>query len=217
MIDINSHLQRKKKKLVQCVYLPLQNEGIEKLYEICKEEETERERQRLKRIRLVIVNFPMEMIEIASSYNEDENEDSNELTHILEKDGTWKELKDITTKEIQKLLKAAMNKTTNQNHDAKLGIVNFDKNNIIKFRHHCKNVKLRQIQFRLLSKDFFTMEKMFKYKMVATDKCQRCNEKETYKHLLWDCEETKKIWTSYNEYLTHINHPQEKLENYRDV
>ena len=33
-ININSYLQRNKKRLVQRVYMPLRNEGIEKLYEI---------------------------------------------------------------------------------------------------------------------------------------------------------------------------------------
>ena len=91
----------------------------------------------------------MELIEIASTYNEDENEDPDEMTHILVKDETWKELKNITTREIQKLLKLAMNKTTKQDFSMKLGLENFDKNNILKFRHQCKNTKLRHIQFRL--------------------------------------------------------------------
>jgi hypothetical protein len=193
-ININTHLLRCKKRLVQCVFIPLRNEGIEKLHEICREEETERERQRLKRIRMVIVNFPVELIEMASSYDEDVNAASEGITHILIKEETWKELEKITTKEIQKLLKEAMNKITKQDFDSKLGIENFDKNNITKFRHHCKNVKLRHIYYRLISRDFFTMEKMLKYKMVTSDKCQRCNGKETLKHLLWDCVEAKKLW-----------------------
>ena len=74
-----------------------------------------------------------------------------------------------------------MNKITKQDFDLKLSIENFDKNNIIKFRHHCKNVKLRQINYKFISRDFFTMEKMLKYKMVRSDKYQRCNGKETFK------------------------------------
>ena len=84
--------------------MPLLNEGIENLYEICREEETERERQRLKRIRMVIINFPVELIEMASAYDEDLNEDLEGLTHFLSKDGTWSEIQKITTREIQKML-----------------------------------------------------------------------------------------------------------------
>ncbi len=76
---------RAKKKLVQCVYIPLRNEGIELLHELCEEEETERDRARLKRIRMIIVNFPSKMIEIAACYDENVNKDSLGLTHTLTK------------------------------------------------------------------------------------------------------------------------------------
>ena len=61
------------------------------------------------------------------------------------------------------------------------------------------------------------MEKMFKYKMVTSEKCQRCNEKEAFKHLLWDCVEAKKVWRCFNEDMEKINNPQEKIENYEDI
>ena len=61
------------------------------------------------------------------------------------------------------------------------------------------------------------MEKMLKYKMTANDRCQRCNGKETYKHLLWECEETKKVWKSYNEYVKKINYDQGKIGKYEDI
>ena len=88
-------------------------------------------------------------------------------------------------------------------------------------------MKLRHIYYRLISRDFFTMEKIQKYKMVTTDKCQRCDMKKTTKHLLWECVETKKIWKSYNEYVKnwlfprqnstirrHIHHSRTKLPKY---
>ena len=43
-----------------------------------------------------------------------------------------------------------------------------------------ENVKLRYINLRLISKDFFSMEKMFKNKMVNRHKCKSCGEVETY-------------------------------------
>ncbi len=45
------------------------------LHEICHEEETERDRAKLKRIRMIIINFPSEMMEIASSFDENVNDD----------------------------------------------------------------------------------------------------------------------------------------------
>jgi hypothetical protein len=54
---INTYLLRKNRKLVHCVYIPLRNEGMEILHELCHEEETEKDRAKLKRIRMVIVNI----------------------------------------------------------------------------------------------------------------------------------------------------------------
>ena len=61
------------------------------------------------------------------------------------------------------------------------------------------------------------MEKMFKYKMVTNNKCKRCGEIETYKHLLWECREAKKIWQSYNDFLTHVNKLEDKIMSYDNI
>ena len=53
--------------------------------------------------------------------------------------------------------------------------------------------------------------------MVSSDKCLRCNETETYQHMLWDCVEAKKVWKSYNDYLGKVNLTQEKIQNYKDI
>jgi type IV secretory pathway VirB4 component len=42
------------------------------------------------------------------------------------------------------------------------------------------------------------MEKMFKCKMVNKNKCMKCAEEESYKHLLWECKEVQKIWELCN-------------------
>ena len=52
---INTYLLRKSRKLVHCIFIPLRNEGIEFLHEICQEEETEKNRAKLKRIRIVVM------------------------------------------------------------------------------------------------------------------------------------------------------------------
>jgi hypothetical protein len=61
-------------------------------------------------------------------------------------------------------------------------MINWEWMNIIrkivkKIRNPCKSVTLKHIYFRLISKDFFTMENMFKYKMVKyNNRCKRCGE-----------------------------------------
>ena len=61
------------------------------------------------------------------------------------------------------------------------------------------------------------MEKMFKYKMVINNRCRRCQEVETFKHLIWECIETKKIWTIFNELLTHLDLREEKIQDYDNI
>ena len=40
-----------------------------------------------------------------------------------------------------------------------------------KFREQCKNLKLRQIYFRLVSRDFYTKERMLRFGMSRDDMC----------------------------------------------
>ena len=215
--DIKSYLLRENKRLAHCVYNPLRNEGIEWLHELCTEKEIERDREKVKRIKMVIANFPAQMIEIAAAYDPDVNNDSLGLTHILMKGETWKEIDKITTRELQTTLKLALNKTSCQDFCQRLEIDNFYKDDIKKFRHQCKNIKLRHIFFRLISKDFFTMDRMYKRNMVNDNKCSRCGEVETYRHLLWECHEVRKVWQSYNDYMDYIGQYDIKVENYEEV
>jgi hypothetical protein len=76
-------LLSKNKKLSHYVFIPLKIEGVKFLHEKCCREETKRDRARLKRIKMIIINFPVVKMEIAASYDESVNDDSLGLTHIL--------------------------------------------------------------------------------------------------------------------------------------
>jgi hypothetical protein len=52
-----------------------------------------------------LLTFQRERIEIAAAYNENVNNDSLSLTHIITKEGTWMEVERATTKEMQTILK----------------------------------------------------------------------------------------------------------------
>ena len=204
-------------KLIQCVFTPQRNEWIEKLHELVNEEEVERDRNRLKRIRMVVINLPAGLIEYAASYNENVNDDTNDLSHLILSNGGWKELNKVTTKELQCELKNALGKVSSQNFNAKLDIESFDKHSITRVRSQCKNVKLRHIFYRLVSRDFFTKEKMFKYKMCDNNLCVRCGEVETYKHLLWGCIESRKIWQLYNQFMIQFGYHSTGVFDYSEI
>jgi hypothetical protein len=93
--------------LVQYVYISLRDKGVERLRELCLEMETERERHKFNRIRVVI-----KLKEIVALYNEIVNKDSMGLTNILIMKEMWKELYKVTTKELQSTLKVALNKVS---------------------------------------------------------------------------------------------------------
>ena len=61
------------------------------------------------------------------------------------------------------------------------------------------------------------MEKMFKYKMVTNNKCKRCEEVETYRHLLWECGEVKRIWNAFNDYIYNNLQSNNKVLCYDDI
>ena len=61
---------------------------------------------------------------------------------------------------MQFILKVAMKKVENQNFDLRLGVVGYDPTQLAQFRESCKNVKLRHTYFRLVSRDFYTKERM---------------------------------------------------------
>ena len=79
---------------------------------------------------LLCLNF-----ELAGVYDEDANDDSLGLTWVLSPGGEWQELKLITTKDLQLILKAALKETDVQTFDLRLGIVDYDQNQINKFRN----------------------------------------------------------------------------------
>ena len=61
------------------------------------------------------------------------------------------------------------------------------------------------------------MERMFKYGMVNVDKCQRCGEKETYKHLLWECVEAKRVRERYSNFVCKIGCTQARTNRFDEI
>jgi hypothetical protein len=110
-----------------------------------------------------------------------------------------------------------LDKITTFDLNSRIGIGACDKINIIQFRKQCKNAKLRSIHFRLIHNDFFTYEKMFRFKMTNTPLCPRCNEIETTRHLIWECGESQRIWKLYNDILKNSNLEEMAVKKYEDI
>jgi len=216
-INLSTYLKRKKRVFMLCMAKPLTNNGITSLGELTQAYEYENEDKLIKNMKLIISTLPDSLVNISKCYNEDINTNNDELKYILIAPGIRKDVNSITVKELQVTLKTALKKTEILNVKNKLGIGNFDEENITKLRSNCKNPKLRNIYFRMIHNDFYTHERMKRFRMISTDKCPRCGEVETTEHLLWKCVHVQNIWNLFNQVMNHIHNSRESVLLYENV
>ena len=215
-IRIRDFLTRKKLLLHLCLFKPLEEIGITTLGELYQEYEFEQDVATNRRMKGILNAFPNNLVEFLGRMNEDTNS-NEEVKNIKISDLIRKEYVKITTKELQKLLKSVLNKIENADFIKKLGVETFNNQNIADFRGKCKNVKLRNIYFRLIHNDFFSREKMKKFKMIECDKCLRCGRIESSKHLVWECPEVQIIWSLYNSFIGKIDPANDKVRTYENI
>jgi hypothetical protein len=216
-INLSTFLERNKKVFHQCILKSLSELNVTYLHELLHEREVARDRNTSKAINIVLSAFPIHLKQIAEKFNENIHEEHDELTPLRTDQSNWKNLAEVSTKHLQLLLKQALNRLDHQNHKLKLGLNNFDDDNFLNFRKKCKNPRLRNVYFRLCHNDFFTRDKMKRYKMVSSDGCIRCGELENTKHMLWSCVQVDRIWKIYNNMLLSINQRNDSLNSFDDI
>jgi hypothetical protein len=216
MTNTEVYLKRRGRVFLNCINKQFRKEGLETYLDIVTEAETERDSKRKTRLESIISAFPKYFRNAANSFNEDLNTKNEVLTHLLNQDKTWTPIHIVTTKDLQWMLKKALNRITTADFEAKCDIKN-DIINPLELRKICKNPKIRNIYFRMIHNDFFTHKRMFKYNMTPSPNCPRCNQVETAKHLLWDCKESKKLWESYNDILRQNNLETMSILHYEDL
>jgi hypothetical protein len=67
------------------------------------------------------------------------------------------------------------------------------------------NVKHKNTMLRILNGDIFCKERLFRFKMISNNICDRCGEIGTSQHMLMDCPEANKIWLHLRNILMSIN------------
>jgi len=216
-IDIMTHLRRTNKIFHACIMKKLQKIGINSLGELIRNHETEINPDLSRTMKMILSVFPNNYVEIAEKFNEDTNNEEDTLKILRLSNNNWKNLTTITTKEFQQILKLAMNKVEKMNFPNRLEIVNFEESGIIRLRQNCKNPKLRNIYFRLIHKDFYTHERMKRFRMVETNECPRCNLVEDQKHLTFTCLHARMMWKLYNDFVTSLNFLNENVTEYEQV
>ena len=134
MIDIDTFLTRQSRVFLKCIYKPFHKEGIKSFLDIVREAETERDSSTSRRLESIIHAFPVYFRDMANSFNEEINTRNCNMTHILNIDGGWIPIEDITTRELQLIFKKVLNKVSCPNLEEKLEIVTNEPIDIIGFR-----------------------------------------------------------------------------------
>jgi hypothetical protein len=202
-----------------CISRSLSAKGLTTLGGVIQAIEYEQDEKIKKGINIVLTEFHTSLKEIAKCSQSDvENEEDNiEVKYMRLGKNTVKDVNLVTVKEMQILLKQVLEKTEVMKFNDKLKIETFDNDNIKKLRKNCKNPKLRNIYFLLFHGDFYTGERMKKFKMSDNDECSRCGNKETLKHMMWECSHTNKIWQLYNNLMDTSENSEDKVLKYGDV
>jgi hypothetical protein len=200
-INIEDYLKRKNEVFVYYNYIPLQEMAILNINELLLEREISLDRGTNARIENTILKVDKNLIQIAEQFNENLfSEAPNELFFLSSKQDL-KMSSSINVKEFQIMLKTAYKKVEMLNVNTKNNLEDFqfDMGNIRRFRKQCKEVKMRNVFYRLLNRDFFYAERMFRYRMTDSPDCTRCGQTETNDHLLYNCQFSVGMWSIYNE------------------
>jgi hypothetical protein len=177
---------------------PLLKDGVISLGELTQSYEFENDVKTSTLMKNILSAFPTRLVEISKCFIEGINEEIEDLNYMMIENNIRKNINTITVKELQNTLKSVLNKTETTNFNLKIGVQNFQEDNIMRLRKKCQNAKFRNLYFRLVHNDFYTHVRMKKYKMCQTDCCPRCGLTETSKHLLWECHHVREIWALFN-------------------
>jgi hypothetical protein len=141
MTNIKTYLKRKGRVFLNCIQARFGQEGLETYLDVVSEAETEIDRNRKKRLESIICAFPKYFRNAANNFNENINIRNETLTHFLRSDKTWIPVNDVTTKDLQWILKNALNRITKADFEQKTGIRK-DIINPLELRKVCKETRL---------------------------------------------------------------------------
>jgi len=190
--DVLEYLKRRKLVLLQTWYMVLFRCGIENLKQLIAESMYPRS-DHFQRLSLnILTAFPKEWITRIKEYWECHSEIELNQTFCVNSDKPTKwcalTVGKVRSRILQKL-------PLTFKFESKLGIQNRpNKNPFLVAREVNHSVAQKIFKFRLLHLDVFCKERMFKFKMVQSQECDRCGQIETIKHVLWECVRAKKVW-----------------------
>ena len=218
-ICIYEYLERKKFKLLQCLYNPIRKQSILTLGELLFEKEVGQLSNYSSVIENIINTISKDIIQIAFNHNENVNDFDSTKVFFLDGSQELREASLFSVKDFQAILKKATNKVESLDVSKKNNLVNFSFDNcqITRFRKQCKNTKLRSIFHRLINKDFFHGLKLQKFKIRNSPNCERCHMIEDNNHLLFSCEYSRRMWNTFNTVIQETCPSSKKVERFEDI
>ena len=58
---------------------------------------------------------------------------------------------------------------------------------------------------------------MHRFGIINDNVCERCQQIESTKHLLWECAESRNIWESFNNWIINKNPMAQLINEYQDI
>ena len=65
------------------------------------------------------------------------------------------------------------------------------------------NARIRLFQYQILQRSLLTNRKLWLFKSIDSENCDKCNMTETVTHLLIDCQYLRDLWTGVERWLNH--------------
>jgi hypothetical protein len=123
-----------------------------------------------------------------NTYINNDNEDNIKMVSIgLNR---WRTSKGISTKQIYNRLMEDVCKSTNNeelNIKHNLQLTDEDESPFVTCLKMSKNVKLRNIQYKILHNVYPTLKHLHKWRIKPSPNCSNCNVTETLTHAIWEC------------------------------
>ena len=65
------------------------------------------------------------------------------------------------------------------------------------------NARIRFFQYQILQRSLLTNRKLWLFKLIDSENCDKCEMTETITHLLIDCKDLRELWTGVENWLNH--------------
>jgi len=144
-------------------------------------------------------SFPLEWRKLLIKTNRTHPIISNEIPVGLNK---WQNINNITIRDIKNRLAPGPNlnpetylTTRHREH------INIQRNPFSQLRIGQKDVKLRNIQFKILHNIYPTMKHLFTWKIKDTPNCSLCTTTESLRHAIYECPVAASSWVHFNSIL----------------